>query len=145
MNGAKGQLKLTDLKWVSASSGWGESRINRTVENKPIEMNGKAVNGIGTHAESIIIYDLPEGYETFSATGVVTKSGTVVFGVLVDNGQVDIDEESKLSIDFKSIGIKGKANVYDLWENKKVGVFKNKFSKTLPQHGAGLYRISPLR
>jgi alpha-galactosidase len=145
LNGPKGQLKLTDMKWVSASAGWGETRVNRTVDNKPLEINGKSANGIGTHAESVIIYDLPEGYESFSTTGIVTKTGSVVFGVLVTNGEVNIDEESKLSIDFKSLGIKGKAKVYDLWQHKELGTFKNEFSKTLPQHGAGLYRISPIR
>src|SRR5690606_16776266 len=129
---------LTDMKWLSASAGWGETRVNRTVDNKPLEINGKSVNGIGTHAESIIIYDLPEGYESFSATGMVTKRGSVVFGVLVDNGDVNIDEESKVTINFKSIGINGKAKVYDLWKHKEIGVFNNEFSKTLPQHGAGL-------
>jgi hypothetical protein len=145
LKGTKGELKLTDVKWINATAGWGEARVNRTVDNKPLMIDGKIAEGIGTHAESIIIYDLPEGYDTFSTKGLVTKKGSVVFGVLVDNGKTDIDEESEVKIDFKSLGIKEKAKVYDIWKHKELGIFKKEFGQILPQHGAGLYQISPVR
>jgi len=146
LHGPKGDLKLTDLKWISATSGWGEARVNRTCGNEPIVINGKPAEGIGTHGESIIIYDLPEGYETFTATGVVTQDiGSVVFGVLVSKGSIDFPENAKVKVDFEAIGIKGKAKVHDLWSHKDLGTFKGSFGRDLPQHGAGLYRISPLR
>lgn len=146
LHGPKGDLKLTDLKWISATSGWGEARVNRTCGNEPIIINGKPAEGIGTHGESIIIYDLPEGYETFTATGVVTQDiGSVVFGVLVSKGSIDFPENAKVKVDFEAIAIKGKAKVHDLWSHKDLGTFKGSFGRDLPQHGAGLYRISPLR
>ena len=145
LKGTKGELKLTDMKWVSASAGWGEARVNRTVDNRPLVIDGKPAEGIGTHAESIIIYDLPEGYDTFSTTGMVTKKGSVVFGVLVDDGKIDINEESEVKIDFKSLGITGKATVYDIWQHKELGTYVKEFGRVFPQHGAGLYRISPVQ
>ncbi len=146
LQGQKGELKLTDLKWINATAGWGEARVDRTCENRPLQVGGKPVQGIGTHSKSIIIYELPDGYDTFSTTGVVTKDqGSVIFGVLVDKGKIDFPEASNVKVDFDAIGIKGKARVHDLWGNKDLGVFKREFSREIPQHGAGLYRISPVR
>ncbi len=146
LTGAKGELKLTDLKWISATAGWGAAQVNKACDGKPLMVNGQTVNGIGTHAESTIIYDLPEGYDTFSATGYVTQeTGSVVFGVLVDKGKMELPEKADVKVNFQSIGIKGKARVRDLWGHKDLGVFKGSFSRELPQHGAGLYQISPVR
>ena len=146
LHGSKGDLKLTDLKWISASSGWGEAHVNRTCDNKPIIINDKAAEGIGTHGESIIIYELPEGYDTFTSTGVVTQDkGSVVFGVLVSKGTIDLPETANVKVNFETLGIKGKVKVRDLWGHKNLGIFKGSFSRELPQHGAGLYQIRPLR
>jgi alpha-galactosidase len=140
LHGTKGDLKLTDLKWLSATAGWGEAHVNRTCDNRPIVINGQSVEGIGTHAESVIIYEIPEGYDTFTATGVVTQDkGSVVFGVLVSNDQIDIPEIAKVKVDFNKLGIKGKVKVRDLWSHKELGKFEGSFSRDLPQHGAGLY------
>ncbi|HSH96526.1 MAG TPA: NPCBM/NEW2 domain-containing protein, partial [Roseimicrobium sp.] len=68
LRGPKGVRKLTDLKWVNAEAGWGEARVDRTCEDKPLTVKGASVTGIGTHAASVITYDLPEGYDTFTAT-----------------------------------------------------------------------------
>lgn len=53
--------------------------------------------------------------------------------------------QADVKIDFKALGIKGKAKVRDLWGHKDLGVFQKSFSKKLPQHGAGLYRIVAVR
>ncbi len=146
LHGSKGDLKLTDLRWINATSGWGEAHVDRTCENKPLIVDGKTVTGIGTHAKSVIIYELPEGYESFTAKGVVLKeTGSVVFGVLVDKGIMDLPEVSQVKVDFKTIGIKGKAKVRDLWSHKDLGVFEKEYSCEIKQHGAGLYRISPVK
>lgn len=144
LHGPKGDLKLTDLKWISASAGWGETRVNRTCDNKPILINDKPAEGIGTHAESVIIYELPEGYDSFTATGVVTKNGSVVFGVLVSKGDINLPETADVKVNLKDLGIKGKVKVHDLWSHKDLGTFKENFSRELPQHGAGLYRLTPI-
>jgi alpha-galactosidase len=145
LHGPKGDLKLTDLKWIHATAGWGAAQVNKACDGKPLLVNGQPVKGIGTHAESTIIYDLPEGYDTFSATGYVTQDrGSVVFGVLVDKGKMELPEKAEIELSFEAIGIKGKAKVTDLWSHKDLGVFDGRFSRELPQHGAGLYRVSPI-
>lgn len=146
LHGAKGDLKLTDLKWSSATSGWGQARVNRTCEDQPLVVNDKTVEGIGTHAESMIIYQLPKGYDSFSVTGYVTReNGSVVFGVLSDKVASDFPDKANVSVDFKAIDLKGKVKVRDLWSHQDLGTFKGNFSRELSQHGAGLYRLTPLK
>jgi hypothetical protein len=144
--GPNGDLKLTDLKWISATSGYGEVKVNRTCENRPIIIDNKPAEGIGSHAESVIIYELPEGYDTFTATGVVTQEkGSVVFGVLVSKGTVELPETANVKVNFDAIGMKGKVKVRDLWSHKELGTFKGRFDRELPQHSAGLYRLTPIK
>lgn len=146
LHGPKGDLKLTSLKWLSATSGWGEANVNRTFDNNPIIINNETREGIGAHAASVIIYELPEGYDSFTATGYVTQEkGSVTFGVLVDKGTLDLPEKANVKVNFEAINIKGKVKVRDLWNHKDLGTFDGSFGRELPQHGAGLYRITPLR
>ncbi len=146
LHGPKGDLKLTDLKWISATAGWGEARMNRTCDNRPLMVNGQEVSGIGTHGESVIIFDLPEGYDTFTTKGVVTQDrGSVVFGVLVDKGTIELPEKAIVSVNFKDLGITGKAKVRDLWSHKDLGTFDKSFSREFPLHASGLFQISPIK
>ena len=68
--GPKGETRLTELSWKSASTGWGHVKINRTIEGTALLAGGIAAHfGIGTHANSVIEYDLPPGYTRFVARG----------------------------------------------------------------------------
>lgn len=74
--GPQGELKLTDLKWKSASTGYGEVRVNLNAGGDGLKIAGKDVSfGIGTHANSVIAYDLPAGYTKFVATAGLDESG----------------------------------------------------------------------
>lgn len=146
LHGPKGDLKLTEMKWISATAGWGEARVDRACDNGPLRVNGQEVKGIGTHGESVIIYDLPEGYDTFTTKGVVTQDrGSVVFGVLVDKGSIELPDKAIVSFNFKDLGINGKAKVRDLWSHKDLGTFDKSFSRELPLHASGLFQISPVK
>ena len=144
LHGPAGKLSLTELKWDYAQAGWGGVHVNRTCENQPLLIDGREVKGIGTHANSTIIYDIPEGYETFSTKGVVTNKGSVEFGMLVGKGDQAASEVSTVSVDLEEIGIEGRASVRDLWTHENVGEFDGAFGRELPLHGAGLYRVRPL-
>lgn len=146
LHGPDGDLKLIDLKWSSATAGSGEPRLNRTANNRPITIRGKKVEGIGTAAESTIIFDLPKGYETFSVTGMVTDSRTTAqMGVMTSKKTLKLKDKADISVDLKQIGLHGKVKVRDLWRHKDIGVFKGHFMQEINQHGAGLYRISPVK
>jgi hypothetical protein len=74
--GDKGELKLTELKWKSLE-GFAGAKVDRNYQGKPIKVGGKTYdNGIGVHAPSLIVYDLPEGYQRFKAIGGLDNSGS---------------------------------------------------------------------
>lgn len=51
------------------------------------------------------------------------------------------DENSKIKVELKSLGIKGRVNVRDLWAKKDLGIFTRMFSAEINAHGSGLFRI----
>ncbi len=60
--------KLTDLQWISANSGWGESQVNKNINGGSLTIDQKSyANGIGTHAASVISYQLPPNVSSFTA------------------------------------------------------------------------------
>ena len=72
-----GETKLTDLKWKKATTEWGTVGVNQNVGGSPLKIAGKAVPfGIGTHANSVIVYDLPAGTTRFKARGGIDNGGT---------------------------------------------------------------------
>jgi putative membrane-bound dehydrogenase-like protein len=91
--GPSGEMKLTDLKWKLAVSGYGSVNVNRRCDGGPIKVDGKSVEyGIGTHANSLIVFDLPEGFQRFKARGGLDEGGvsqhhgsTVTFAVYSEN------------------------------------------------------------
>jgi hypothetical protein len=147
LSGPKGTLKLTDLRWGNAKAGWREVRVNRTVEDKPMTWKGAPVEGIGTHSVSLIEYELPEGYETFQARGVLSPGsqgrGSIEFLVLTEAAKVEVPDRSPISVGLADLGLGHAAKARDLWQREDLGAFTNTFTRTIPIHGAGLYRLSP--
>jgi hypothetical protein len=147
VTGSAGTLKLTDLDWKLATSGWGQVHKNKTVDGRPLTLNGREVEGIGTHAVSVIEFELPDGYDTFTARGVITEGsqgkGGFQFLVLVDPDKQVLPERSRVSASLSELGIHGKARVRDLWTHKDLGEYSESFGIELPLHSAGLFRITP--
>jgi len=83
--------RLTDLKWNYAKSGWGKVQINKNCGGRPLRINGKNIAyGIGTHANSVIQYELPKDHKF------------VEFRCLagIDNGGSDQKNGSESSVQF---------------------------------------------
>jgi hypothetical protein len=143
------RIPLTGLKWTEAKAGWGSIGVNKTVDNTPITLDGKTVDGIGTHSFSYIEYELPDGCEHFKARGVLSPGsggkGSVEFLVLTDAAKVEVREQSAIAVSFADIDLQGPCRVRDLWKGEDLGVFTNQFSREIPLHGAGLYRLTPDR
>lgn len=81
---------LSDIDWFSATAGWGTVQKDRSVDGNTLKLNDKTyAKGLGTHANSEIVYKLNGQYTSFAAlVGVdseVGSVGTVEFQVLVDN------------------------------------------------------------
>jgi putative membrane-bound dehydrogenase-like protein len=97
--GPNGTRSLTELKWTSAAAGFGEVKVNQNCSGGPLKVGGKVQeNGIGTHAHSVIVFDLPAGsFHTFEATAALDDQGvsqgcgsTVKFLVYTDTPPSDV-------------------------------------------------------
>lgn len=87
---SSGEMRLTELKWSQAEAGWGQVLVNRACDGKPLKVRGQTVSfGIGTHAPSVISYELPADVKKFQATGVLDDGangrGSVGFSVYTDH------------------------------------------------------------
>ncbi len=75
--GPAGEKKLTELPWKSASSGFGTVQVGKNVGGGPLRVAGYTPTyGIGTHAPSVIIFDLPAGYTRFKSRAGLDNGGT---------------------------------------------------------------------
>ena len=75
--GAAGELKLTDLKWKSATTQFGQVQVNKNTNGGAMKINGVDVSyGFGTHANSVIAFDVPAGFTRFQARGGLDNGGT---------------------------------------------------------------------
>ncbi|MBB4951370.1 hypothetical protein F4556_006905 [Kitasatospora gansuensis] len=82
-------VDLSDLTWSSARSDFGTVQKDRSVDSRPITLNGTAYpKGLGTHANGAITYALNGAYARFrSDVGVddeVSANATVKFEVWGD-------------------------------------------------------------
>jgi alpha-galactosidase len=64
--------------------------------------------------------------------------------ILWDKGEgIAIQKKSySISIDLKDLNISGKVRVRDLWRQKDLGVFKDKFSASVPYHGVLMVKFT---
>ena len=53
------------------------------------------------------------------------------------------DMPRQMSVDWSLLGIRGKQGVRDLWRQKDLGVFADRFATTVPRHGVALLRLRP--
>ena len=141
LSGPAGTKKVTELKWKSAVAGWGDVRINSTSDGAPIE-------GIGTHAVSTIVYDLPEGYDTFTAECKMVdgteRRNRLKFAILTDKAMMPpAPEASEISVNLKDLGYTGKVKVRDLWTGKDLGTFTDTFHASVKCHCGEIFRITP--
>jgi putative membrane-bound dehydrogenase-like protein len=66
-----------DLDWVHATTGFGKVRKNQNAIGGPLTVRGKDIgSGIGTHANSVIEFRVPEGAEKFEVNCALDTGGT---------------------------------------------------------------------
>ncbi len=152
LTGPQGYSRLTDLKWVSATQGFGTASVNKSVLGKELILNNQPVPfGIGTHANSMIEYTLPADFTRFRVRagleheGVILDHGaTVKFYVFTQDPMSGSDDlTSIVPVSFADLGLTGTIKVRDLWNRSEVGEFQDSFTPPIAWHGAALYRLSP--
>lgn len=78
-------IDLTSLPWKSAKAGYGTVRIGKSSGNTPLIVEGQTfAKGIGTHAHSILHYELPAGATRFRARVALDDGGLTRGGNLSD-------------------------------------------------------------
>jgi alpha-galactosidase len=151
LHGREGSLNLSGIKWVHATSGWSIAKVDESVGGNTLIVNNKEyAEGIGTHATSIIEYDVPEGYDTFSSIVGLdkecvdhTEGATVKFHVFTGYPTGSSPEDSiRISLKTRQLGFNGACIVRDLWGKKDIGRFTNEISLFVRNHGARLLKIS---
>jgi hypothetical protein len=150
-----GSQKLTELKWVSATSGRGEVSTDHSATGNEMRVAGKPVPfGIAAHAKSVIEFDLPAGATRFQCFAGIDASGapalrgpfgpTVRFLVYTQSPYAT-DASSVVPATLADLGFSQGARIRDLWEGKDLGSFEKEFAPTIKAHSAGLYRVSPAK
>nr|WP_319399054.1 NPCBM/NEW2 domain-containing protein [uncultured Carboxylicivirga sp.] len=142
-------LSLADLDWTNATCGWGEVQKNKSIDGNALTVAGKKYKtGIGTHSNSIIEFDLPEGYTTFKALcafddEVKVKAEGVTMEFLVYTHDPKSDNKVTIPVNLNEYEFDGECVIRDLWKNEDLGRFSgSEFKPSIAAHGAGLYRIS---
>lgn len=116
---------ISDLEWESAVTAWGEIRKDRSVDGNILSLGcetgvKKYEKGIGTHANSEIIYDIAgKGYNVFEAYIGIDKEirgikrGEAVFRIFLDDEKVyDSDVVASETLEkFVSIDVTGKSKL----------------------------------
>jgi len=147
-------ISLTQLKWVKATSGWGTVGMNKSVSGADIAVNKtKYEKGIGVHSNSILEFDLPQGYTHFKvlagiddAAVVQNVGATVEFLVFTEDPSGSVPPSSaKVPVNLKALGFGTPCTIIDLWTGKAVGKYSGDFAPEINRHGAGLYKITEAR
>ncbi len=74
--GSFGEKRLSQLPWIHEQCGWNSSVKNKGVSGKGFSVLGKAyADGIGTHSPGLLVFQVPDGAETFSARAALDDSG----------------------------------------------------------------------
>lgn len=80
-------IDLTSYKYLRSTCGWGSVAINKNLNGGKLSIDGTTYDkGIATHANSILLYELPEGAVKFTALVGIDNTGS--------------DQGSKSSIEF---------------------------------------------
>jgi hypothetical protein len=152
-------VDLTQQEMITSTCGWGEVHVNRNLNGGDLSINGtKYEKGVATHANSVIVYNLPKGAVRFTAKAGIDNTGTnqgsissVEFMVFnydptsTEEGPAAHAGDKKVNIDLTQLGFDKKqpCTVTEVWSGKSEGNFRgSKFSTTLKEHASALYRIS---
>jgi hypothetical protein len=151
-----GSIKLTELKWVNATSGRGQVSTEHSASGKDLMVAGKpAPFGIGTHAKSVIEFDLPAGVTRFQAFAGIDDSGAApqrgggpgggLRFLVFTQSPFATEASAPVPVMLSELGVTGGGRVRDLWQKKDLGPVTGEFAPVINAHGAGLYRVSPAR
>jgi alpha-galactosidase len=62
-----------------------------------------------------------------------------------DRGEKGIDDGIAVPVRLADLGFNGPVAVTDVWTGQRSGTFRGEFAPVIPYHGAGLYRLEPVK
>lgn len=152
-------IDLTTRPFEKATAGWGSVSVNKNIEGGQLKIDGQPYNkGIATHANSVIVVDLPGEATGFTALAGIDNTGSdqgskssVEF--LVYNYDPTNPAESPVetdtfdaAVDLAALGFAEgqKCEITDMWTGKHLREFvDSEYSVNLRPHQSALYRVSP--
>jgi alpha-galactosidase len=151
-----GPRRLTELKWVNARAGRGEVSLQDNPSAGGLNVAGApAAFGIATHAQSVIEYDLPAGATRFQAFAGIDVRGTAPARggqagggtrfMVFTQSPIATETSAAVAVKISALGFVRRAAIRDLWSRQDLGVVSDEFAATIAAHGAGLFRVSPVR
>lgn len=80
-------IDLTDCQYLRGTCGWGSIAVDKNINGGTLSIDGtQYTNGFATHANSILLFELPEGAVKFTAFAGIDNTGS--------------DQGSKSSVEF---------------------------------------------
>lgn len=146
--GPSGEKRLTDFEWVSASTGWGQVSKEKSAGGQALQVgNEPATYGIGTHADSVIEYDLPSGVRSFKASIGVDQTGgprgSVRFSVFTENPWKRSTAPETIAVNLHDLGYAIPCEVRNVGSHSDLGVLPETLSAEVPLGGAALFVVTP--
>ena len=126
----------------------GAASTSKAAGGKAMSVNGQPVAyGIGTHAPSVIEFDLSAGYTRFKSFaglddgGTTQPNGATVHATVFTRPPWAEGGTTKVSV--AEMGFTGPVQIRDLWQKKDLGVFTAEFAPGIASTAPGIYRVSP--
>ena len=107
---SKGRVtKLKELKWSSAKGGWGQTKFGENCGGNGLSIQKTQFSdGIGTHANSVIHFELPAGHDYVQFKAIVG---------LDDGGVNQGGKQSRASVRFSVLVSEPPADYFDKLES----------------------------
>jgi hypothetical protein len=169
LTGPAGELSLLDVPWQQATSRWGSVMSHRAPGERPLLLGGRPLDrGLLVHTKSVLGVRVPAGYDRlvaecgFEGTALPRSPDALARcavyrepGAAPNFGETPQPAEAGVTISvrldelgwgpsgaFRHTGSKAlRADVVDVWTGQSLGVYGGLFSRTIPWHGAGLFRL----
>ena len=151
------KVELTDLDYIKGEVGWGKINKNANVVGNALRIAGKQYEkGIATHANSIILYNLPDNAVRFTALAGIDDEGIAggarsSIEFMVFDHDATLDEQdikpATITLNMEEIGIPAgqKCRITNIWTGEDMGIFSGtQFSHPLAPHACALFKIAKL-
>jgi len=145
------KVPLSSLKWQQATAGWGQVSQGKSVSGGPLRVGGQTYEqGIGTHASSVIEYDVPAGCTRFTATVGLDQAaagqntgGTFQALVFTQSPMLPPPGEStSITVPLRDLGLAAGATATNLWTGETTELLRPELTAAVRRHGAMFYRLS---